>query len=268
MSLMHRNYPSEGNFVNPNKGNARSTGFAPLIPSMGNALRDLRARRGWTHDQAATEMGISRSQFIKLERGERGMTERTIALAARAFRVAPADVLGERPLAPPTSEAPTIDRTEPNARLPVQEPERGFDVMRLKGPRTVPVYGTGVGGSDGDFRFNGETIDYAPRPPGIEGKKDVFVVYVVGDSMAPRFEDGEPAYIDPHRHPRPRDYVVVELKPRAEGEAGAAFVKRFVRRGGGKVVVEQHNPPKELVFDEAAVARVHRVIPWTELIGI
>ncbi len=40
-------------------------------------------------------MGISRSQFIKLERGERGMTERTINLAAKAFGVPPSALLDE-----------------------------------------------------------------------------------------------------------------------------------------------------------------------------
>lgn len=40
-------------------------------------------------------MGISRSQFIKLERGERGMTARTINLAAKAFGVAPSTILDD-----------------------------------------------------------------------------------------------------------------------------------------------------------------------------
>jgi len=62
---------------------------------MANALKKLRAARGWTHDLAAERMGISRGQFIKLERGERGLTERTIALAAKAFGVPPAEVIGD-----------------------------------------------------------------------------------------------------------------------------------------------------------------------------
>lgn len=38
-------------------------------------------------------MGVSRGQFIKLERGERGLTERTIALAAKAFEVNPSRII-------------------------------------------------------------------------------------------------------------------------------------------------------------------------------
>ncbi|MDE4912789.1 S24 family peptidase [Methylobacterium sp. 092160098-2] len=94
------------------------------------------------------------------------------------------------------------------------------------------------------------------------------MVYVVGDSMAERYEDGDPLYVDPHRRPKPRDIVIVEPKAPMAGEAGSAFVKRLVRRSGGKIVVEQFNPPRELVFDEDDVMRLHRVIPWTELIGM
>lgn len=64
---------------------------------MPNALKDLRKSRGWTHDEAADAMGISRGQFIKLERGERNLTERTIGLAARAFGVPRAAVIGDGP---------------------------------------------------------------------------------------------------------------------------------------------------------------------------
>jgi transcriptional regulator with XRE-family HTH domain len=67
-----------------------------LFPCMGNNLRRLRAERAWTHEKAAAEMGISRGQFIKLERGERKLTERTIALAAKAFEVGEADVIAVR----------------------------------------------------------------------------------------------------------------------------------------------------------------------------
>jgi transcriptional regulator with XRE-family HTH domain len=63
---------------------------------MGNNLKRLRAERGWTHDQAAAAMKISRGQFIKLERGERKLKERTIELAARAFEVSEADVIADR----------------------------------------------------------------------------------------------------------------------------------------------------------------------------
>jgi transcriptional regulator with XRE-family HTH domain len=62
---------------------------------MGNRLKELRGSAGWTHEKAADAMGVSRGQFIKLERGERRLTSDYIALAAKAFGVAEADIIAE-----------------------------------------------------------------------------------------------------------------------------------------------------------------------------
>lgn len=236
---------------------------------MGNALRELRLERGWTHDEAAAAMGVSRGQFIKLERGERGLVERTIGLAAKAFGVSRSRIIGEEPAASPTADAKPRLHAQPQANVRLPDNAEQVDTSLFNGPRDVPVYGTGSGGDGGDFSFNGQLIDHVPRPPGIANRRDVYVVYLVGDSISPAYEDGTPIYVDPHRRPQPRDYVVVELRGEREGEPGPAFVKRLVTRGAGKLKLEQHNPSGPLdPIDESEVVRVHRVIPWLELIGV
>jgi transcriptional regulator with XRE-family HTH domain len=83
------------------------TDFAPCdtLPDMGNNLKALRLSRGWTHDEAAEAMGISRGSFIKLERGERKLKEGTITTAAKAFGVAKALVIeGELKVGEPPPE--------------------------------------------------------------------------------------------------------------------------------------------------------------------
>ncbi|SFS58428.1 XRE family transcriptional regulator [Methylobacterium sp. yr668] len=233
---------------------------------LGNVIKEARKARKITQSQIAAEFGITRNAVTIWETSESGPQRDRLPRLAELLGIDLAAAMrGEMVFveAPPAEQSA---KPQPNVRRSTSA-ER-VDLPKLKGPRDVPVLGTGVCGDEGDFRFNGQTIDYAPRPPGIEGKKDVFVVYVVGDSMAERYEDGDPLYVDPHRRPKPRDIVIVELKAPMEGEAGSAFVKRLVRRTGGKVTVEQFNPPKELVFDEDDIARLHRVIPWIELIGM
>ena len=208
---------------------------------LGNVIKEARKARKITQGQIAAEFGITRNAVTIWETSDSGPQRDRLPRLA--------DFLGIDLAAAMRGEMVFLDglaveqpKPQPNVRLAPQAEK--VELPKFKGPRDVPVLGTGVGGDEGDFRFNGQTIDYAPRPPGIEGKKDVFVVYIVGDSMAPRFEDGDPAYIDPNRRPKARDYVVVELKGEDDGEAGDAFVKRLIRRSGGKVVVEQHNPPR------------------------
>lgn len=89
---------------------------------MGNGLRDLRLAKGWTHEKAADAMGVSRGQFIKLERGERGLTERTIERAAKAFGASKSEVLGDQtPVDEPISIAggSTVVFAQAGARVPI-----------------------------------------------------------------------------------------------------------------------------------------------------
>ncbi len=156
---------------------------------------------------------------------------------------------------------------EPNAdlsRIEDAPPRRAF-----QGPRDVPVKGTAVGGGDGDgdFRFNGDDIDWAPRPTGIAGRKGVYALYVQNDSMYPRYRDGARLYVDANRRPAPGDDVVVELHPSEEDGAGSGYIKAFVKQTATTVVVEQFNPPRQIVFEARAVKSLHRVIPQDELLG-
>lgn len=179
-----------------------------------------------------------------------------------------------------TVEYLTLASDEPG-EIPAQAPlpppntdlSKAEDIPNFRpfgGVRDVPEYGAAAGGKrgDADFRFNGQTVDMAPRPPGIANKKDVYALRVTGESMSPKYEEGERIYVDPHRSPAIMDYVVVELHSSEEGEPGDGFIKRLVRRTPTKFVVSQFNPPKELEFDRDEVKSLHRVIPTDELLGI
>ncbi|AWI89250.1 LexA family transcriptional repressor [Methylobacterium sp. DM1] len=243
-----------------------------------SALRHFRTKAGLSQQALAAAAGTSQPQIKRLEAGERTLSKKWAEQLAPHLGVTaetllfPPDLLasdGDAGTAPSASAKATrhSHAAEPNAVVP--EAASPIDTSRFKGPRDVPVYGTGSGGDGGDFSFNGQLIDHAPRPPGIANRRDVYVVYLVGDSISPAYEDGTPIYVDPHRRPQPRDYVVVELRGEREGEPGPAFVKRLVARGAGKLKLEQHNPSGPLdPIDESDVVRVHRVIPWLELIGI
>lgn len=60
---------------------------------MSAKLKAAREKAGLTLEKAAERMGISRSQYIKMERGERQFREKYVVLAARAFGVDPADLI-------------------------------------------------------------------------------------------------------------------------------------------------------------------------------
>ncbi|MET0743677.1 MAG: helix-turn-helix domain-containing protein [Microvirga sp.] len=254
-------------------------------------LRTLRERAGLTQAELARRSHTSAPQIHRLENGQRKLTREWAERLSPHLLVAAEQILfpesgsASRPAAgnplhgafldePPHSPLPAPLAAPPDDSLPAPNadlsriedapPRRAF-----QGPRDVPVKGTAVGGGDGDgdFRFNGDDIDWAPRPAGIAGRKGVYALYVQNDSMYPRYRDGARLYVDANRRPAPGDDVVVELHPREEDGAGPGYVKSFVKQTATTVVVEQFNPPRQIVFEARAVKSLHRVIPQDELLG-
>lgn len=135
-------------------------------------------------------------------------------------------------------------------------------------PRNLPVRGTAVGGDDGDFEFNGDVVDYVRRPPGIAAARNAFAVYVTGGSMSPRFEAGELVFVHPDRPPVSGNDVLVELHGR-DGQPGACYIKRLMRRTPTKIVLRQFNPPRDdIEFALARVRAIYRILTPSELMGI
>jgi phage repressor protein C with HTH and peptisase S24 domain len=150
----------------------------------------------------------------------------------------------------------------PNVQAGVEAPLPAF------GKADVPVLGTAIGGSRGDFAFNGQTVDFVRRLPGIAERKEIFAIFASGSSMEPWRFPGDPVYLDPHRSPRIGDHVVVECAGR-DGEPGPAYLKRLVARSATKLRLGQYNPPSDKIeIDLKRVKRLYRVIDWGELVGI
>lgn len=123
----------------------------------------------------------------------------------------------------------------------------------------VPLMGQGAAGPDGRFQFNGERVADVPAPPSLAQVRGAYAVYVVGDSMAPRYFSGEIVFVDPHRPIRRGDWVVVQIAGE-EGEPPAGYIKQFVSRDARFLKLGQFNPKKVLQIPAHKVQSVHRII--------
>ena len=137
-------------------------------------------------------------------------------------------------------------------------------------PRDLPVYGTAAG-SNGDGAFllsQQDVVDYVRRPPGLSANKGAYGVYVEGESMEPAYLQGALIIVDPARKPRPGDGVVIVCAiGDSEADGQTAFVKEFVKQSTTHLTVKQFNPPREIVFERAKLASVHRILTTAELMG-
>ena len=125
----------------------------------------------------------------------------------------------------------------------------------------IGIFGRAAGGNDGSFEMNGNPIEYIETPPYLRGVSDAYGVYVIGDSMEPRYFAGELVYVHPNRPYKKGAFVVVQIKPDNEGDAPRAFIKQYLRQTGDHLHLAQFNPSGEIKpIPLSKVLSVHRIV--------
>lgn len=218
---------------------------------IGKRLRSLREDRKLTQAQFASRLGVTRGAVGNWERGL-GIKFENIQTVATTFRVSVEWLASGKG----QSYAPT-----PKEASKATEPANAIVGDRVREPfQYIPLYGHAVGGADGEYVLNGNKLDDIPAPPGLYASQDAYAVTVAGDSVEPRYYDGETVYVDPGHRVRRGDYVVAQIKHDAEdGSPPLAYIKRFIRHSDVELVLEQLNPAKELRFPHDRVVSVHYI---------
>lgn len=135
-------------------------------------------------------------------------------------------------------------------------------------PLDVPVLGVVAGNHvHGAFQMEAAIIDYVRRAPGLFGAKNVYALYVQGDSMAPMHKAGDLLFIHPDRPARIGDSVVVQFKE-SEGDYSEAMVGILEKRTPKTISLQKLNPPAIVDIDARKVEFVHRVLTMGELFGV
>lgn len=181
-----------------------------------------------------------------LKRG-RGKVEYLIRIA-EALGHGPEWVTGEVSISKST---PSKIIPASNASAPMPPPSYG---------PPLEVLGTSRGGEDGKLIFNGQVIETIPRPPILEGVEGAYACMVIGDSMKPRFRQGEKVWVHPYRPPTREDGVVVQLHPENDGEPPEGYIKEFVKRTSLVVVLKQFNPEGEFEIEVPLIKSVHVIV--------
>lgn len=212
-------------------------------------VRDFIAKklkeRGLTMKEASQQLGRNHAYLQQfLERGvPAGLPESVRGPLAALLQVeesllrGPAASSGRAVATPAASRAPQIGTAD-----------------------RLPVLGLAECGPDGWALWNGEVVDYVARPSNLLGVTQAYAVFVVGSSMEPRYFPGELVHVHPGRPVTIGSFVLVQIRPKEDGEAPRAVIKRLVRRSGNKIVLEQYNPKKSFELKDSDVVSVHRVV--------
>ena len=234
---------------------------APLNWGMEWIAALLKAKRRSQAD-LAKHLGIAPPRVSEMVRGERRLQQSEYQATADFFEISLPRVV-----------ALAAGRPDPGEedQLPAGNVNPAFDApaFPLLGEMKadVPLYGTAMGGDgNGEFEMNGTMIGAVYRLPGIEGRRDVFALHVVGASMDPWRKANGLIYVEEKRAPSIGDHVVVEFKPVPHSEVRQAVVKQLIGVTPTKLRLKQYNPAKEFEIERKKVHRIYRVIEWDELL--
>lgn len=142
----------------------------------------------------------------------------------------------------------------------------------------VPVFGTALGAAevyDGEAveqttLNSGEIIAYLRRPVLLDGRADVYGLYVQGSSMAPRYRDGATVFVEQKKPPRIGDDAVIYLRVADDhdGErASCVLIKTLARKTASYIELEQYSPALSFQIPVERIERMDRVVPWDELVA-
>src|SRR5262249_8296584 len=123
-----------------------------------------------------------------------------------------------------------------------------------RGPDLIPIRSAARGGTDQAMFLEDGPIGYTPRPANLGGVRAAYAIYMVGDSMEPRYEPGWLLHVNPFKPPvRGRDVVVYK-------HGQAVLIKTFIGWEGDTLVLRQLNPPDTLRIPRDEVNECHLVV--------
>ena len=210
-------------------------------------FHDALEQVGASQADLARHLGLAQSAVSRMLKGERRMNSLETVKTADFLRVSPEEVLShlvEDVAPPPAGEAPRRGRPPGTTRsLPM--------IGSTQDAGQIPILSAGRGGIDQQMFME---IGHTPRPANLASVREAYAIYMVGDSMEPRYEQGWLLHINPFKPPvRGRDVVV-----RKRGDA--VLIKQFVGWEGDALVLRQLNPPETLRIPRSEVIECHLVV--------
>lgn len=224
--------------------------------SISGRMRNLRERSGLTMAKMAKAMGYqtasSIQRYFDADKLKPGYLKREFVVKVEKAMLGKGN--------PPISRPEIWELAGPEFNFASNPPPNAVVGSQIvTSGNMLPVYGSAVGGLDGEFEMNGSVLYEVAAPPSLAEVKEAYAVQVTGDSMEPRYFDGETVFVDPTRRVKRGDFVIAQIG-KDEGGTILAYIKRFVRHNAEELVLEQYNPPKELVFPHDSVHSVHFVV--------
>ena len=201
-------------------------------------------RAGVTQADLARHLRLAPSAVSRMLRGERQMKLLEAVQIADFLGLKEEEVVrhaGGAPSTAPRAEAPRRGRPPAPAH-----PQRGGDLM--------PIRSAARGGAEQEMFLEDGPIGFTPRPANLANVREAYAIYMVGDSMEPRYEAGWLLHVNPFKPPvRGRDVVVYKTNQ-------AVLIKQFVGWEGENLVLRQLNPSDLIRIPKSELKECHLIV--------
>jgi transcriptional regulator with XRE-family HTH domain len=212
-------------------------------------------RVGASQADLARHLRLAPSAVSRLLKGERQMKPLEVVHIAAFLRVPEDEVL--RHAVDTTARPPMGDMLRPGRGRPRASGSAlatGSPSRVSQEPDRIPIRSGARGGTDQEMFLEDGPIGHTPRPANLGGVRSAYAIYMVGDSMEPRYEPGWLLHVNPFKPPtRGRDVVVYKKEQ-------AVLIKQFVGWEGDVLVLRQLNPPDTLRIPREQVNECHLVV--------
>lgn len=233
--------------------------YSDDMEEIGEILRKYRKAAKLTQQNVADALGVNRVSVTQWENGDAKPAITRLAALASLYGVPTDALLANAPSGAVTS-APRFKNDVKQADV---EPPSMYSM-----PKDVPVLGSAACNHTlGAFQLEARVIDYVRRPPGLFGSKDVYGLYMEGNSMEPKFLTGDLVFVHPGRPARIGDAVVVQFI-KEDGDYPQAMIGVLYRRTADNVELQKYNPPAIIKIPAKTVQLIHRILTNNELYGI
>jgi phage repressor protein C with HTH and peptisase S24 domain len=211
-------------------------------------------RAGVTQADLARHLRLAPSAISRMLKGERQIKLLEAAQIANFLGV-PAEAIVQHGSEPGAPAEPAAARRPGRPRVIPPAPRGAERVPPPPAAREpIPVRSAARGGVEQEMYLADGPIGYTPRPANLAGVRGAYAIYMVGDSMEPRYEPGWLLHVNPFKPPmRGRDVVVYK-------RGNAVLIKQFLGWDGDTLVLRQLNPPLELRFPRAEVLEFHLIV--------
>jgi phage repressor protein C with HTH and peptisase S24 domain len=210
-------------------------------------LHQALQRAGASQADLARHLGLAASAISRMTSGERQVKAIEVPHIASFLGVSQEEVLRH-------ALTDGVAAAEPARR---GRPPRSASPAAPSPPQTgelVPIRSAGRGGADQQMFLEDGPIGYTPRPANLNGVRDAYAIYMIGDSMEPRYEQGWLLHVNPFKPPtRGRDVVVYKT-------GQAVLIKQFVGWQGDHLVLRQLNPDETFRVPRVEIVECHLIV--------